>query len=84
MSTNRQFVAVRFNPWDQRTYTYHWDGEPLLVDDRVVVETKKGRATVTVTQVDCPVPSFETKPILGRSDELVPEQPAHEPAPPTF
>lgn len=29
--SNRQFVAVQFNPWDRRSYTYHNDGEPVAV-----------------------------------------------------
>lgn len=29
--SNRQFVACKFRPGDRRSYTYHWDGEPLTI-----------------------------------------------------
>ncbi|MBA2684746.1 MAG: hypothetical protein H0U66_09670 [Gemmatimonadaceae bacterium] len=72
MTTNRQFVAVQFNPWDRRTYTYHNDGEPVVVDDQVVVSTDRGPATVTVTSVTDRAPSFDTKPIVGKERDPEP------------
>lgn len=68
MQTRRQFVSVQFQPGDSRSYTYHHDGDPLSEGDRVVVETKKGRSTVTVLSVGADEPHFPTKPIIGRAD----------------
>lgn len=65
--SNRQFVAVQFNPWDRRTYTYHFDGEPLLSGEKVIVETKRGEAVVTVVAISDQQPNFETKPILRKA-----------------
>lgn len=65
--TRRQFVVCRFKPWDQRTYTYHNDGEPVAAGDSVMVETKKGLATVEVMSVTADEPPFETKAIVGRA-----------------
>ena len=69
--SNRQFVAVQFNPWDRRSYTYHHDGEPLSVGDKVLVTTPRGQSTVTVVTLVDQAPSFETKPIDG----LAPPEP---------
>ncbi len=77
MSANRQFVSVKFNPWDQKTYTYHWESfeKPLAPGDKVHVLTKAKdsdeqiRRTVEVESVDLPVPAFVTKPILGRAEQ---------------
>jgi hypothetical protein len=52
----RQFVAVEFHPADRRSYTYHNDGEPVAIGDRVVVNTKKGTATVTVSGLPAAAP----------------------------
>lgn len=40
--SNRQFVACKFRPGDRRSYTYHWDGEPLAPGDEVKVPDKSG------------------------------------------
>lgn len=66
MTNARQYVACVFRPGDKRTYTYHFDGEPLAVDDKVVVTTNRGPSTVTVVSVSDTKPSFETKPIVGK------------------
>lgn len=66
----RQFVAVRFKPWDRRTYTYHWDGEPFAPGDQVVVTTDRGPSTVEVISVSGLPPPFPTKPIVGRERPL--------------
>lgn len=63
--SNRQYVAVEFNPWDRRSYTYHNDGAPVSVGDKVRVETRDGSKTVTVVSLPEAAPAFETKPILG-------------------
>lgn len=64
---NRQFVAVLFKPWDRRSYTYHNDGEPVAIGDEVIVETAKGQSIVTVSALPTEVPSFPTKPIIGKA-----------------
>jgi hypothetical protein len=66
-TTTRQFVAVLFKPWDQRSYTYHNDGEPVAIGDQVIVDTNKGRQTVTVSALPTEQPSFPTKPIVGKA-----------------
>lgn len=63
----RQYLACRFNPWDRRTYTYHNDGEPCAIGDKVVVETTRGNATVEVMALPDP-PAFETKAIVGPAE----------------
>jgi hypothetical protein len=74
----RQFVAVLFKPWDQRSYTYHNDGEPVAIGDSVIVETAKGTQTVTVSALPTAVPPFPTKPIIGKAPPEG-EAPAGEP-----
>jgi len=64
--SNRQYVAIQFNPWGRRCYTYHWDGEPFAVGDKVVVSTDRGPSTVEVVGVSDAVPAFATKPIVGK------------------
>jgi hypothetical protein len=60
-----QYVSVKFEPWDRKTYTYHWTGPvPLQVGQEVVVQTAKGDAIVTVETLFDKAPPFETKPIL--------------------
>jgi len=66
-SPNRQFVAVLFKPWDQRSYTYHNDGEPVAIGDSVIVATAKGDQIVTVSALPTETPSFPTKPIIGKA-----------------
>jgi uncharacterized protein YhfF len=66
----RQLVAVQFNPWDQRSYTYHNDGEPVAVGDQVRVLTTKGEKIVTVAALPQEQPTFETKPIVGKHVEI--------------
>lgn len=64
--TDRQFVSIQFNPWDQRAYTYHNDGIPVVKGDKVRVQTRNGEAEVTVVRVFTePAPDFETKPIIN-------------------
>lgn len=63
----RQFVACTFTDGG-RPYTYHWDGdEPLLVGEKVSVETKNGEATITVSQIVTEEPPYATKPIKDRA-----------------
>lgn len=66
---SRQYVAVKFNPWDRRTYTYHNDGEPVMTGDSVEVETKDGAKVVVVESVSIAAPEFETKAIVRKVDE---------------
>lgn len=72
----RQFVACIFREGDTRTYTYHWDGEPLAKGAEVKVARRKGEGwnRVIVQSVSPIAPPYETKPILGMADE--PDAPA--------
>jgi len=63
---HRQFVACAFRPGDTRTYTYHFDGEPLAKGDRVVVSGKRGPSIVHVVSISDQKPLFETKPLVDR------------------
>lgn len=59
-----QYVAVKFNAWDQRSYTYRHDGEPVSVGDLVeVVTPKEGPKAVAVESVTDHAPAFATKPV---------------------
>lgn len=60
------FVQVQFNPWDRRSYTYHYDGDaPLAAGSRVEVDTpKEGLKTVEVCGVHNETPAYETKSIV--------------------
>ncbi len=60
---DRQFVTVKFNPWDQRSYTYHNDQAPLMPGDKVLVVTpKEGEKEVVVdTAWYGAPPAFATK-----------------------
>jgi hypothetical protein len=63
----RQFVAVRFRPEDQRTYTYANDGPPVTVGDQVKVPDNRSdgwKRVEVVAIVD--KPRFECKLILGK------------------
>lgn len=64
----RQFVAVQFNPWDTRTYTYHNDAEPVSEGDTVSVSTHEGIKRVLVVSVSDIKPSFPTKPICAEGE----------------
>jgi len=69
---NRQFVACKFRPGDRRSYTYHWDGEPLAPGDEVKVPDKSGDGwiRVIVDSVSWANPPFPTKPILGKAEPI--------------
>lgn len=72
---SRQYVACKFRPDDKRSYTYHNDGEPVAVGDEVKIAGRSddGWQRVYVAAVGDEMPSFETKPILGK---IEPEAPA--------
>ena len=74
--SNRQFVICKFREEDTRTYTYHHDGEPVAVGDRVVVSTDRGAQAITVAEIIEKAPSFATKGIAGK--ERAPEPVADE------
>lgn len=69
----RQYVNCKFNPWDRRSYCYHFDldsgAHQLKPGDVVIVETKDGEAPVTVESLVEKAPKFKTKPVLRRSDD---------------
>lgn len=70
----RQYVACKFRPDDRRSYTYHFDGEPLAAGDEVKVAGRgdEGWQRIYVVAVSDEKPSFETKPIL---EKIEPDQP---------
>ncbi len=59
-----QFVAVKFNPWDRRTYTYRNDGDPAVIGDVVEVVTYDGPKHVAVESITDQAPAFVCKPIV--------------------
>lgn len=63
-----QFVAIQFKAGEGRTYTYHNDGDPVAIGDRVIIPTNHGQATVTVVGLPEEAPSFPTKSIVGMAD----------------
>jgi hypothetical protein len=62
-----QLIAVEFTPGG-RSYTYHNTGEPVRVDEEVVVMTNRGPQTVLVVSTNPPTPKVPTKPIIGKAD----------------
>ncbi len=70
----RQYVAVKFNEWDRRTYTYHNDADLIAVGDRIEVPTPKGNQIVVVDHLPEDKPIFATKAIVRavpKEDEKV-------------
>lgn len=68
----RQYVGVKFNPSDSRTYTYHNDGPPVAVGDEVIISTTRGDRTLPVVAVSTDEPPFLTKPIKAiKSEDLI-------------
>lgn len=64
-----QFVKCRFNAWDQRTYTYANDGEPVEPGDFVKVADARNPDSwkrVEVMEVTDQAPPFACKPVLGK------------------
>lgn len=60
--STRQFVKCAFKEGAQ-AYTYHNDGPPLSVGDKVKLETKHGEASgLVVALLDGPAPKYETRP----------------------
>ena len=60
-----QYVSIRFQSSDRRSYTYHNDGEPVSKGDTVKVLTNDGVKSVKVVGLPTAVrPSFKTKPII--------------------
>lgn len=76
----RQFVAVKFRRGDKRTWTYHWDGEPVACGDVVKVPDRYGDGwqRATVHEITDEPPAFDTKALLGRVEDPgpPPEAPA--------
>lgn len=69
----RQYVACKFRPDDRRSYTYHFDGEPLAAGDEVKIAGRgdEGWQRVYVVAVSDEQPPFDTKPII---EKIQPEQ----------
>lgn len=65
-----QYLNCRFQPWDQRTYTYANHGEPIPLGAFVEVAVHGGTAKVEVVGYRTEPPDFVVKPILRvvRSD----------------
>lgn len=65
----RRYVACKFRSTDNRSFTYHYDGEePLAVGDMVKVPDARsdGWKRVEVVSISDDAPPFDTKPILGK------------------
>ena len=63
----RQYVVCKFRPTDQRTYTYHNDGEPVAIGDKVKCPSRHGGWTAAeVVKISDQAPVFETKAIEGK------------------
>lgn len=60
-----QYLACAFKE-DGLTYTYHNDGDPVVVGDRVRVQSGAVEKKVTVVSIVEEKPKFPTKPILGK------------------
>lgn len=69
MTDARQYVAVEFKPGGAR-YTYHWEGPALFKGDRVKVADGRGWKAVTVMAIIALKPPFDTKPIMGRVEDV--------------
>lgn len=65
--SDRLYIRVAFRPGDTRTYTYHWDGEPLKPGTEVKVPDNRsdGWKRVTVVGPASKPTGFDTKAILG-------------------
>jgi hypothetical protein len=68
-----QYVACVFRPGDERSYTFHNDGEPVAPGDRVKIESKVGWQIVTVAEIVADKPAFPTKPILEKMPSRPPD-----------
>lgn len=62
----RQAVSIKFG-WGEGTYDY-WCDEPVKPGDKVIVETKRGEAKVTVVEVK-QGSDKATKSVLRRVEE---------------
>lgn len=62
-----QYLTAKFSEADKRAYTYHNDGDPVAVGDRVLVPGRGDKPrTVIVAEIGVPKPDgFDTKAILG-------------------
>lgn len=59
----RQFIACEFTEGG-RPYTFHNEsGIALKAGDKVIAETARGEATVTVVGLVIEAPPYETRPI---------------------
>lgn len=72
----RQFVTCVFRPGDRRAYTYHNDGQPVDIGDKVLVEgpRNEGKVAVTVSGLVDQPPPFATKGILGKAPDVQAEK----------
>lgn len=67
----RQYIEVQFAPGG-RPYTYHNDGPPVAIGDRVKVSTpREGEKIVVVSGIDRDAPPYTTKAILGLADKAL-------------
>lgn len=66
MKGHCMFVAVKFNPQYDRSYTYFYNGAAALSPgDMVKVETKDGIKTAHVEAINVSKPPFTCKPIAS-------------------
>lgn len=61
----RQFVTCKFREEDKREYTYHNDGPPMVVGDRVETTGRGGHQVfLKVTGIIDEEPPFATKAVI--------------------
>lgn len=75
-----QYCEVKFRPEDRRAYTYHNDGDPYAVGDRVEVDARGSVKVVEIVAISKRAPPYATKPILRpapkpKAEEAVPDDP---------
>lgn len=62
----RQYIACVFCEGDSRSYTYHNDGDPLTVGDKVKVEGRHGPSSAFVVAVLDSAPEYPTKSVISK------------------
>jgi hypothetical protein len=64
----RQYVAVKFRETDERTWTYHYDGDEAIVAGQTIRvqgrDSGGGWVPVIVESVSFFGPRFPTKPVM--------------------
>ena len=63
-----QYINVRFNTWDRKSYVYENPFTPVKAGDTVHVSVSDGLMPVTVTSI-AKKPKFKCKQIVRKNDE---------------